>query len=342
MRTVRLLVLLTAPALVALLGMPAADADDCGGGLYRGHPSTHGGRVSCNRSGTCYVRDRCHPSTRYVVPRTTRGCGCNSTGYVRRGYGPWSQMRGRIRSRADYRRAYISRYFLRRYPFCLQEGAVLEEAASLDVLLAIGDEDAGSARALDGLGRLDRGAARFHVGDYAGAKTDFVAALAKDPQEHRARLGLLLCGVVKSDWRGAAGELDTLAKAGELRAADRLEAESIFADATKLKGITDGLKETSGYRLTDAKAHTVTAWLLAGQGDEAGAKRFLKLAKRWGGTSAARTALEANLGMAPKPKPAPMKAPEPKAAPAKETLPGIRPPNPALHREIAQVTPRGS
>ena len=69
---------------------------------------------------------------------------------------------------------------------------------------------------------------------------------------------------------------------------------------------------------------------------------ILKLAKRWGGASAARTALEENLGMAPKAKPAPVKAPEPKAAPAKETLPGIRPPNPALHREIAQVTPRGS
>ena len=330
MRSFRLLALLAAPALLALLPAPSADAGECG--PYAGHPAVRGGAVHCNRSGTCYVRDRCHPSTRYVIPRHRRGsCGCN--GYVRPRYGPWSSMRRHMTvTRYDIRRHYVRNYFLRRYPFCLEKGQTIEEAARLDVLLAIGDEDAGMARALDDQGLLDRGTARFHVGDYDGARKDFGTLLAKNPKEHRARIGLAMVEVVGSKWAAAAKQLDVLAGAGELRAEDRFDIESLFADRERLTGITKSLKDTVGYRTTDAKAHVVTAWLLVGQDDLDGAKRFVKLAKRWGGATPARTALEENLGMKPKTAEKPPKAPE------TETAPQVRPPNPALHRQVAQVT----
>jgi len=339
MRLIRSLVLFTALGFAGGF-LPSADAGDCD----YGHG---GGRVSCNSAGSCHVRDRHHPSTRYVIPRHNRGarsygCGCSPrrVGYVERFYGPWSEMRRGI-GRQSYRRRHLRHYFLRRHPFALTKGTVLEEAADVGTLLAIGDEDAGSERTLDAAGLLDRGTARFHVGEYDAARKDFVALLAKQPTEARARLGLLMVSVVKNDWSAAAGELDTLAKAGELRADDRFEIESLFADAATLKALTDGLTATASYRMTHAKAHAVTAWLLAGQGDTQGAKRFVRLAKRWGSSTPTVQALEANLGMV-KPKVAPPAKPAPTRASPTESAPRVRPPNPALHREIAAVPKRGT
>ncbi len=347
MRSLRLLALLAAPALMALVPAPPAEAGDCHGGPYAGHPSVRGGAVRCNRSGTCYVRDRCHPSTRYVIPRNSHrlggSCGCG-TGPVRRSYGPWSEMRRHMGpTRGAIRRIYVRNYFLRRYPFCLQEGQAIEEAADVGVLLAIGDEESGLGRALDDQGLLDRGAARFHVGDYAGARKDFTALLAKNAEEHRARLGLALTDVVASKWKAARRHLDVLAKAGELRADDRFDLASLFADSTKLKTLTDSLKDTVGYRQSDAEAHTVTAWLLLGQDDVAGATRFVKLATRYARSTPTRAALARAVGRAPEPKAKPKAEPE---APATKAAPAatpdtdadeVRPPNPALHREVAQV-----
>ena len=333
MRSLRLLALLAVPALFALT--ETAEAHDYGCGPYGGHPAVRGGSVSCNRSGTCYVRDRCHPSTRYVIPRHSHrlrgGCGCGT--YVRPSYGPWSRMRRHMSySRVDVRRSYVNHYFLRRYPFCLKKGETIEEAANVELLLAIGDEESGLDRTLDAQGLLDRGAARFHVGDYKAAREDFTAALAKNAKEHRARLGLALTDVVTNKWLDARKNLDILAKAGELRAEDRIDAESLFADASKLKTISKSLKDTVGYRTTHADAHTVTAWLLLGQGDIAGATRFVKLAKRHGSATPSREALESALGLASKPAPK-------QAAPAGDDTrdENVRPPNPALHRQVAKV-----
>lgn len=329
MRSLRLLALLAVPALFALT--ETAEAHDYGCGPYGGHPAVRGGSVTCNRSGTCYVRDRCHPSTRYVLPRHTHRGGCGST-YVRPNYGPWSRMRRHMSwSRVDVRRSYMNHYFLRRYPFCLRQGETIEEAANVGLLLAIGDEASGLDRKLDTQGLLDRGAARFHVGNYKGAREDFTAVLAKKNDEHRARIGLAMTDVVASKWLDARKQLDILAKAGELRAEDRIDAESLFADASKLPSITKSLKDTVGYRMMKANAHTVTAWLLLGQGDVAGATRFVKLAKRYGSATPARTALEEAVGLTSKPAPN-------KAQPAEETREeSVRPPNPALHRQVARV-----
>ena len=326
MRSIRRLALLAVPLLFALAA--PAEAGDCHCGPYAGHPAVRGGSVRCNRSGTCHVRDRCHPSTRYVIPRHGH--------HLRRSYGPWSELRRHMGpTRGDIRRGYVRHYFLRRHPFCLQEGQSLEEDASIPLLLAIGDEDSGLDRALDAQGLLDRGTARFHVGDYADARKDFTAVLAKDAKAHRARLGLALCDVVTSKWRAARGHLDLLAKAGELRADDRFDLESVFADASKLKTLTDSLKDTVGYRQTDAEAHTVTAWLLLGQDDLVGARRFVKLAKQWGAATPSRRTLEAAL--APKPEPKPKVPAKDARSDAKDTGGEVRPPNPALHREVAQV-----
>lgn len=313
MHSLRLLALLAAPALVVLIPAPPAEAGDCG--AYRGHPAVRGGRVTCNRSGTCYVRDRCHPSTRYVISRRSHRLrsSCGSNGYVRPRYGPWSSMRRHMTvTRYDIRRHHVRNYFLRRHPFCLHEGQTIEEAARLDVLLAIGDEEAGLGRVLDDQGRLDRGAARFHVGDYEGAREDFTALLAKNGVEHRARIGLAMCDVVASKWTSARKHLDVLARAGELRAGDRFDLASLFAEPGKLKSLTKSLKETVGYRTTDAEAHTVTAWLLVGQDDLDGARRFVKLARRWGRATPARTALERNLGIHAKPATAPARSKAPR------------------------------
>ncbi len=338
MRSVRTLVLPAAVLLAALAFVPTAQADDCHyGSRYTAHRS--GGGVTCNRSGTCYVRDRCHPSTRYVIPRhnhrlRVNAGGCSPT-YVRRGYGPWSHMRrGLAVSRIDLRRSFISHYWLGRNRFCLTEGQTLEQHATLEALLMIGNEEMGSERALDAQGLLDRGTARFHVGDYEGAKMDFTALLGKNASEHRARLGLVMVGAIANDWKTANDALNTLAKAGELRADDRIAAD-VFAEKGKLKSITDAMISTASYRMTNAKAHTVTAYLLAGQGDSANAKRFVRLAERWGGSSPARTALAVNLGM----RKAPVKTPPTKKG-AEGTVnekDALRPANPALHRQIAKV-----
>ena len=102
--------------------------------------------------------------------------------------------------RVDVRRSYVNHYFLRRYPFCLKKGETIEEAANVELLLAIGDEESGLDRKLDAQGLLDRGAARFHVGDYKAAREDFTAVLAKNAKEHRARLGLALTGEESTTW----------------------------------------------------------------------------------------------------------------------------------------------
>ncbi len=334
MHMLRSLVLMTAVALVGMTSAPA-QADDC--------DCRSDARVHYNHSGVGHVRDRCHPSTRYVIPRHNRGVrGCGGSGsYVRQAYGPWAEMRRGLRSgRGQARCGHVRHYFLRRHPFALTKGAVIEEAAELGTLLAIGDADAGSERTLDAAGLLDRGTARFHIGQYDEARKDFTAILTKTPTEPRARLGLLMVAVVKNDWSAAARELDTLAKAGELRADDRFDTESMLADATKLKALTDGLVSTASYRMRQTKAHTVTAWLLAGQGDATGAKRFVRLAKRWGSPTPAVETLELNLGMRAAPAKAGPSAPA--AAPATKAVPAPRGPNPALHREIAKVTRKGA
>ena len=73
-------------------GAPSASAGDC-------HDGHNQGRVTCNRSGTCHVRDRCHPSTRYVIPATNRGFrnyGCGPR-YSRPRYGGFSELRAGLR-----------------------------------------------------------------------------------------------------------------------------------------------------------------------------------------------------------------------------------------------------
>ncbi|MDA1193818.1 MAG: hypothetical protein O2894_01400 [Planctomycetota bacterium] len=314
----KLWLLLAAPLLFGLA--PHAGADDCDPGCARAP-------VTCNGAGTCHVRDACHPSTRYTIPRTN--CGVRGSAVARGcrpAYGPWAEMRsGLYDGRTAIRLRYVRNYFLRRFPFAVTEGAAIEEVANVDALLVVGDPEQ-SERPLDTAGRLDRGTARVHVGAYNEARADFEAVLADTPADARARLGLVLCATVRADWTTASRELDTLAEAGELQAEDRFDPESIFADPAKLKSMSDGLVSTAGYRPSSARAHVVTAWLLAGRGDEAGARRFARMARRAGSPTPALEVLEQNLGLAERPAAAP-------STPERD----VRAPDEAELRPIARV-----
>ncbi len=341
MRTFRSLVLagalaLASAALTPAALMPAALADDC-----RCEPPARSYRTSHRRvpllrtgSGTYSHRDRCHPSTRYVIPR-------------RRSYGTsWSVLRNHLPSgRSEIRRLYVRNYFLRRYPFAVAPGVEQDQAGHVDTLLAVGANGAEGPPKLDAQGHLDRGAARFYVRDYDGARTDFEAVLKDKPQEHRARFGLVMTAVCKNEWRVASNHLAVLAKAGELKRGDRIAVDGCFQDPTILPSLVKGLEQYAGYAVTDAHAHLVTGWALAGQGDLKGARRYVRLAKRRIPSNAAVQALEKSLAPAKKAKPV-AKQPKKKPVtpvldeqvPADKTKEMPRAPATGLHREVASAS----
>jgi len=341
MRTMKTLTLAGSWILLGALLAPTARAGDCGcdcgGRSYR----TARARVPLIRtgSGTTSYRNPYHRSTRYVVPRSSA-------------FGtPWSVLRGYLpRGREDVRRLHVRNYFLRRSPFAVAPGIDVEQATSLDTLLALGEDVGEGPVTLDATGHLDRGMGRFFMRDYAAAREDFEAALKASPKEHRARYGLVMVAFCKNEWRTAAKELAVLGKAGEIKRGDVIEAKACFRDPTILKRVTDGLRQYAGYAITDSNAHLVTAWALAGQGELKAARRYLRLAKRRKPNHAAVLALEKSLASAPTTKSAAKQdakpaAQTPQAAPAKRGVPATplkteepeHAPRRALHREIAST-----
>ncbi len=320
---------------LALLG-GEAQADDCHCDHNAGYRTARGCTpVIRSGAGTYSYRDPCHTSTRYVIPRHRHLRG--RTGCRPRSYGtPWSVLRRYLPTgRDEIRRLHVRNYFLRRYPFALAPEADAS-LAHVDTLLAIGGDDAQHPRKLDRAGRLDRGTARYFVRDYDGARADFDAVLKEAPKEHRARWGLLFVAVCKNEWKTAAAELGTLAKAGELRRDDRAAFGGTMEDATIVPSVIKGLREYAGYATGDSDAHLVTAWALAYQGDRKAARTYVRIAKRGKASHPAVKALDALLKPAPQPAPAQTPAQTPADAPAKveETE---RAPKVQLHREVASI-----
>jgi hypothetical protein len=312
---------------------PAAQAGDCGCGSYGGY-RTGRSSSSCGNGSRSY-RNPCHPSTRILAPRSGRyGCGGRSN---------WFALRRGLRSdrRLGTSTIWVRQYFMRRYPFAQVEG---DELLHMEELLALGTEmdPDGAGHVPNTATRLERGMARFFVGDYDDARSDFEAVLAEQPKEHRARFGVLFCAVCRSDWRSASKTLGVLAKAGELKADDQLVAEGTFLNPKAFDGVVKGAESFAQHQVTDGNAYLVTAWALASTGDKSLAKRYLRLAKRWKPGNAAIGALEANLSVSQaKPKVQPKAQPKAEPKPAKsksaESTP-VRAPAVELHRQIAQKT----
>lgn len=331
-------------ALAASDGAPAAEADDCGcnGGIRTAR--SYRGRVSCG-SGSASYRDPCHPSTRRLVGRAGR-LGYGGRGYCGSGRSNWFALRRGLRSgrRPGTSTIWVRQYFMNRYPFAHVEG---EELLHMDELLALGTENDpdGAGHIPATAARLERGMARFFVGEYDDARSDFEAVLTEKPDEHRARFGVLFCAVCRSDWRSASKTLGVLAKAGELKAKDRLITEGTFVDPKIFDGVVKGAKSYAQHQVTDGNAYLVTAWALASTGDTGLAKRYLRLAKRWKPGNAAIGALEVNLGVAKPKKQAeamPPKAAQPAPSKPADTKPApVRAPVVDLHRQIAQKTIAG-
>ena len=316
-------------ALMCTAGSNSAEADDCG----------------CAPGGS-YGRS-CHPRAGRLRGRV--GCG---GGYGYRGVrgGSWRALRRGLGQGSFYdpTRRWVRDHYLTRFRFRHVAGqeAMRMRVLLSDDLLAVMSEEQGKEAVLDTATRLDRASARFFVADYDGARKDLTAVLAAQPTEPRARWGLLLCAVCKSEWDAADKQLTALAKAGEIKAGDRIDADRAFADPKVFPSIVRGLRTYADMKITDGTVHVVTAWALSSQGDDDMAKRYLRLAKRWGANAETTTAIGTALGggtAAPAPKgaaqPAVLPAPkkEGRVLPPEEN--GIRAPEdtPALHRQVAKA-----
>ncbi len=195
---------------------------------------------------------------------------------------------------AQYRRWYVSQYFLHRYPFAVAE----EEDRRIDLLLAA--EELNEEEKLPPEAHLRRGMARFYIADYDGAEADFTAVLAAQPKETRAKFGHLFISVMRNDWKTAVGHLNTLAKAGELKKGDRVVAEGSFSDPKKFRAVVDGLVGHAQYTISDGDAHLAAAWALAVTGQDKMARSYARLARRWKPSNAALPVIEKNLGIGKK------------------------------------------
>jgi hypothetical protein len=242
-----------------------------------------------------------------------------------RGGTSWAVLRRHlIDTRAFIREQYVRRYFLRRWPHVIAdlEGEQAEEA--VERLLAPPADGAGP---LPSERRLERAMLHFHAARYADAREDFLGVLAERPGEARARLGATLCACVRNDWSDAVKELTVLARAGELRADDRLDVEGSFSDPDRWETLREGLRGYVRYRFAERDAQMVFAWTGLLEGDADRARIHLGLARRFGAKGALVEALERAAGVAePLPEP-------PKAAPP--TRDPVAPPIPPLVAEKA-------
>jgi len=251
---------------------------------------------------------------------------------------------------------YLSRF---RFRHIVGQEALRMRVLLSDDLLAVMSEEQGKDAVLDPATRLDRASARFFVADYDGARTDLTAVLAAQPTETRARWGLLLCAVCKNEWDTASQELKLLAEAGEIKPDDRIDAEHVFGDPKVFPSIVRGLRTYADMKITDGTVHVVTAWALSSQGESGLAKRYLRMAKRWGADATTTTAIgealegktaapadraqpdksaegksaEGNAPAQAAPQPAPKK--QGRLLPREDEIPA--PDEPALHRQMAKA-----
>ena len=292
----------------------------------------------------------CHPSTRVVVSRGS-GCGCSCQG---RGYGyrpirggSWAALRRGLGQGSFYdpTRRWVRDNYLRRFPILYRTDNQAERMRILlsEDLLAVMSEEQGKEAVLDTGTQLDRAAARFFTADYAGAREDLTAVLAANPKEPRARWGLFLCAVCKSEWEVAGTHLKALAEAGEIKPGDRVDPDRAFGDPKVYPSIVRGLRTYADMKISDGTVHLVTAWALASRGEIDTAKRYLTMARRWDADATTTAALESALGAESARKQAPpvKKLDVQRKGQIQRTEdaePGVRAPDgPALERQVAKA-----
>lgn len=298
---------------VAALGAPApADAwDECS-------PRAH-------RRGSCGT-GRHHG----CAPSTCSPCGpavAWRPGYARSYGTSWLDIRDRLEGRAYIRRSFLRGYFLRRYGVVFADGGHFAQPGedSVGAWVYADGLDEGK-EPVDAIDRLNRGFARFHHGDYEGARADFGIVASTRADLPAARVGRALTSMIAADWSAAARDLDALAARGELRADDRLLVEEAFADPTRVTSLVDAAETWLRLRAGDRAAHLATGWLLGLLGEDDAARSHLQRASE----GAARRAL---LG-----------APKMPARTAPADVQDARPPAPPrLPRAIAEGdAPRGA
>ncbi|MHC5011357.1 MAG: tetratricopeptide repeat protein [Planctomycetota bacterium] len=254
------------------------------------------------------------------------GCGCGSRSDLRTWGGPcggsylerrhvrrfaarggsWVLLRRGIRrDYGIYRHGHPRNYFLRRWRCDGVEGFAPGawrdfRCADLDrgpgecpVVEASLEQDAVDFTSVE---YLARGLERFYRGAGEEAEADFEAALALDPDEARARYGLLVCAVLRKDWKDAAGRLRDLASRDLLHAGDRLAVDGIFEDPKDFDRLLDGLAAFTQWNFHEADAQLVAGWAFASVGETAKARGHLRSALRFRSGDPAAERLMSTLG----------------------------------------------
>lgn len=109
-------------------------------------------------------------------------------------------------------------------------------------------------------------------GDYAGARTAYGKALAQNPKDHEAEVGLAQVGLLE---RTADADLNT-ARAAAAANPDDVDAQTLVADLDLLGGhvedafgrLIDLVKRTSGDERTAARDHLVQLFAVIGNADD--------------------------------------------------------------------------
>ncbi|MGE0191464.1 MAG: hypothetical protein AB7T63_05410 [Planctomycetota bacterium] len=263
--------------------------------------------------GSASAWDECAPrGPRRGACRTDHGhrcvpCApCGSTVAWRRGYGrtygtPWLVIRDRLDGRAYIRRSFLRGYFLRRYGVVFADGGHFAQPAEDGVGAWIDADGFGDAaqEPVDAIDRLNRGFARFHHGDYEGARADFGVVASTRSDLPAARVGRALTSMIAADWSAAARDLDALARSGELRAGDRLLVEEAFADPTRVTSLVDAAETWLRLRAGDRAAQLATGWLLGLLGEDDAARTHLERAADGAARRALLGAPQAPAGAAP-------------------------------------------
>lgn len=303
-------------------------------------------------------------------------CGSSGhAGHAHRGSGTsWGVLRRHLTGKERIRARYLNYYFLRRHPFRqgrtrrfsrIRTGQISEQRAGINrhgvvrvddvvrttspaginrhgIVYVHAVEKREEGAAIDPIDYLNRGMAHFYWGMYKEAGQDFDAALAGE-ELAPARIGRMLCAIIKSDWNRAASEMNRLVAAGELRADDRLLVAETFRKSVAFPSIIEGLEGVTRYGGGGAP-HLVAAWALTTTGRGSEAASYLERARDKFGSSPAFLALERLHQPAAAPKPAPTKVtpapervtPEP-MLPVRPTLPGMQPP-PSFSPPLADRT----
>lgn len=282
--------LLAVLLLLATDTAPTASADPYGGygtgsGCGCGSGSGYGGWRN-RRFGRTFGRRLGHPV----------GCydGLHESRFVARGQG-WQLLRRYVhRIRIQNHHVHPSFYFQRRWPSrttdapyrwgglgCVGHDYPITECPLVAASLGGDGELLEGIRDLTPADRLQRGMERFFRSAYGEAAEDFAFVAKHDPQDARARYGLLVTRVMRNDFRGAVAEMKRLKTLDALDARDRLVMESTFHDPKAFGAFQEGLDALTQWKFHDVNVQIVAGWTHAVLGEEDKARTHFKAALRF-------------------------------------------------------------